>query len=50
MIMRKFNHPNVLSMIGVTVHDDKPSVILPLMVKGNLKNFLISHQSVRQFL
>ena len=48
MIMRKFNHPNVLSLIGVTVHDNKPSVILPLMENGNLKKFLNSHQSVSE--
>ena len=31
IIMRQFNHPNVLSLIGVSVHDNKPCVLLPLM-------------------
>ena len=44
--MRQFNHPNVLSTFGVSVHDDKPCVVLPLMTNGDLKNYLKSESSV----
>ena len=32
VIMRQFKHPNVLSLIGVSVHDNKPCALLPLMI------------------
>ena len=40
IIMRQFNHPNVLSLIGVSVHDNKPCAILPLMTNKDVKSFL----------
>lgn len=46
MTMRKFNHPNVLRMIGVSVHDNKPCIILPLMCNGDLRKYLKANQSV----
>ena len=39
-IMRQFNHPNVLSIYGVSVHNDKPCVLLPLMANGDLQKYL----------
>ena len=45
-IMRQFNHPNILSMFGVSVHNDKPCVIMPLMSNGDLKNYLKYNGSV----
>ena len=45
-IMRQFNHPNILSMFGVSVHNDKPCVIMPLMSNGDLKNYLKHNSSV----
>ncbi len=39
IIMRKFKHPNVMKLLGVTVHDDKPCIVLPLMMT-NLKCYL----------
>ena len=39
-ILMKFNHPNVLTLIGVSIHNNKPCVILPLMSNGDLKNYL----------
>ena len=47
LIMRQFDHPNVLSMFGVSVHDEKTCVVLPLMSNGNLRHYLITHSLVR---
>ena len=46
IIMRQFNHPNVLSLIGVSVHDNKPCVLLPLMTNKDVKSFLKRNQQV----
>lgn len=46
LIMKKFNHPNVLNMIGISAHEEKPCVILPLMSNGDLKKYLSSKKSV----
>ena len=29
VIMRQFDHPNVLSLIGISIHNNKPCAILP---------------------
>ncbi len=39
-IMRQFDHPNVLSIYGVSVHKEKPCVLLPLMVNRDLQKYL----------
>ena len=44
--MRQFDHSNVLSIIGVSVLDDKPGVVLPLMSNGDLKNYLMKNSLV----
>ena len=46
VIMKKFNHPNVLKIFGVSVYEDKPCIILPLMSNGDLKKYLIANKSV----
>lgn len=46
LIMKKFNHPNVLNLLGISAHEEKPCVILPLMVNGDLKNYLRAKKSV----
>ncbi len=45
--MRQFDHPNILSVYGVSVHNDKPCVLLPLMSNGDLQKYLKDHNSVR---
>ena len=40
LLMRKFNHPNVLSLLGVSVHNDIPCAVLPLMSNGDLKTYM----------
>ena len=37
VIMKQVDHTNVLSMIGLSVHEDKPCVLLPYMSNGDLK-------------
>ena len=49
MIMKQLNHPNVLSLFGVSVHDNKPCVILPLMTNGDLRSYLKSSNLVILF-
>jgi len=47
ILMRDFDHANVLSLIGVTLNqDDLPMVVLPFMAKGDLKGVLKDEKSV----
>ena len=46
IIMRQFNHPNVLSLVGVSVHNNKPCAVLPLMVNGDVRKFLLKNGEV----
>ena len=46
VVMKNFNHPNVMKLLGVTVHEDKPCIILPLM-KMDLKHYLKHNKLVR---
>jgi len=42
-VMKQFDHPNVLPLLGVCVDpddDDVFKVILPLMTNGDLRTFL----------
>ena len=42
LIMKDFDHPNVLGLAGVCFDtpDGYPFLILPFMVNGSLKNYL----------
>ena len=42
-VMKQFDHPNVLSLIGVSVLEDKPCALLPLMSNGDLRKFINDH-------
>ena len=46
IIMRKFNHLNVLNMLGISVYEQKPCIILPLMSNGDLKKYLKANNYV----
>ena len=46
LIMRQFDHPNILCSLGVSVHDEKACVVLPLMSNGDLRTFLIQQRLV----
>ena len=47
LIMKKLCHPNILNMIGISMYEDKPCIILPLMHNGDLKKYLLANRSVR---
>ena len=49
IIMKQFNHPNVLSLLGVSVYEDIPCVILPFMSNGDLKTYMRKNPEVRKF-
>ena len=43
--MIHFDHPNVLSLIGVSFDkDDNPAMILPFMHNGDVKGYLLSQR------
>jgi len=46
LVMRQFNHPNIMSMYGVSVHEGLPCVVMPLMQNGDLKSYLRKNRSV----
>ncbi|KAK2141614.1 hypothetical protein NP493_5173g00007 [Ridgeia piscesae] len=45
-IMHKFEHPNVLSLLGVVIEKNTPYVIMPLMKNGDLKGFIAQRDRV----
>ena len=48
ILMKDFNHANVLSLIGVVMNEQKlPMVIIPFMSKGDLKKVLKDESEVR---
>lgn len=44
MMMRDFDHPNVMTMLGLIIKDNKPYVCLPFMHHGDLKGFISEPQ------
>ena len=43
--MRYFDHPNVLSLIGVSFDkENNPAMILPFMSNGDIKAYLLSQR------
>lgn len=48
VIMREFQHVNVLNIIGITFDPDgSPMVILPFMANGDLRQYVMDIQRVR---
>ncbi len=45
VIMRKFEHQRVMKLLGVTVHEDRPCIVLPLMTT-DLKHHLRQNEMV----
>ena len=43
-IAKKFNHPNVISLLGITFtpKGNKPLMVMPYMYHGNVKSYLKS--------
>ena len=46
VIMRQFNHPNILSLIGISVHNNKPCALLPLITNKDVNSFLKRNHEV----
>lgn len=41
--MKQFSHPNVLSLIGVSIDNENiPAMILPYMKNGDVKAYLLA--------
>jgi serine/threonine protein kinase len=49
VIMADFNHPNVLSLLAITMANRRPYVILPLMEHGDLRSFISNPNNVSLF-
>jgi serine/threonine protein kinase len=50
LIMKDFNHPNVLTLIGITLDKGEfPMVILPFMQNGSLLSFIRNEDNVSVF-
>ena len=47
VVMKDFDHPNVLPLLGVALAETKPYVILPYMEHGDLKSYVSSKHRVR---
>ena len=47
VLMKNFDHPNVLNILGVGLDPDNglPFIVLPFMANGNLKMYLINKRS-----
>ena len=41
LIMKDFNHPNILPLYGVVFADSLPFVVFEFMDEGNLKSYII---------
>jgi len=47
-MMRHFNHPNVLSVVGVVFKEGRPFVLIPFMENGDLRQYLRNQNNVRK--
>ena len=43
LMMSNFDHPNILSLIGISLHEEKPCTLIPFVSNGDLKAFLRHH-------
>ena len=42
--MVSFDHPNVMSLIGVSVHREIPILIMPFMANGSVLEYVKHHK------
>ena len=42
--MHSFDHPNVMSLIGVSVHREVPLLIMPFMANGSVLEYVKHHK------
>jgi len=51
IIMKNFNHPHVLSLLGLCLgHKKEPMVVLPFMANGDLRSFVKDKSRVSGYL
>ena len=43
-LMLNFNHPNVMSLIGLSFEGETPLLIMPFMSKGNVLGYVREHR------
>ena len=44
--MKKFNHPNVMGLIGVSIDvGERPFIVMPFMANGSLLTYLKKNRS-----
>ena len=46
IIMKDFDHKNVLHLIGVYIEDNRPFVVFPFMPNGDLKSYVADEKRV----
>ena len=44
-IMAKFDHPNVMKLLGVSISKSKTFIIMPFMAQGSLLSYLRKHRA-----
>ena len=44
LLMLNFNHPNVMSLIGLSFEGEMPLLIMPFMSKGNVLGYVREHR------
>ena len=42
--MLSFEHPNVMSLVGVCLHGEMPLLIMPFMSNGNILEYVRHHK------
>ena len=45
-VMLTFNHPNVMQLIGLSFDGETPLLIMPLMLKGNVLEYVREHREI----
>ena len=43
--MARFDHPNVMKLLGVTISGNKTFIIMPYMAQGSLLSYLRKHRA-----
>ena len=45
-LMLTFNHPNVMTLIGLCLDGELPLIIMPFMSKGNVLGYIREHREI----
>ena len=49
MTWKAFYHPNVLSLLGITMSNDQFAMVSEWMVNGNINEFVKAHKNANRF-